>query len=660
MSEKTAKGVGRVEEHLQRVEGPVVREGEAAAPEALTAEAPGQLPGTLPMEPFATVPLVRIPVLAGDPDRPGTGDPDGPGPDDPAPALTASAASAPAGPFARGSRMVRLEGFEEPHRMTDAELNAYRRRFATLFLDEASARRGGLGAVVRAVNVFGEVCALKFLRIPERVEFEDEQAHRERVALACSAFRAEYESHRSVSGLKGFPRLFGYAQVGDVPCIVMEWVEGVTLSAAARMLSVDEAGRIAPLVAARLGRDLFDMLIRLELVGDGFVHRDISPSNILVRTGHLTVAEQAAEGSFDLCLIDFGSSVRLDPMGVPGYTLRYAALRCATPSYAPPEMLTEDAQNLTELRKSEKIDVYAAASVLFELICGVPPFELESGMGRSPYRVKMDEAPRPFTAAHHAAFHMGDVLMFEPEVQAAAREEMLDIADAHDAADLRRALDRVDSQLGELLLKGLAPIQGQRACAQELRDGLAGFCSRYAENVQRALHGERLLPCTGDAAHGHGVSAATVNRMLGVVGVALSGATLLTVMCVTALLLDGATATLRIGALRLRGELPAVAVAAALGLPALFGLLGRGRAGGTRAGFVRGTLALFAATAMLVVLASGLSILGVNGKSPLLSALFLASAAGWCPLAVECATATAREAAAPTSWEVSDVPDAHN
>lgn len=400
--------------------------------------------------------------------------------------------------YVRGARMVRLEGFEEPFRMAEPEREAYHRRFGILFVDDSSARRGGLGTVVRATNALGETCALKTLNTPVRAEHEDDASFAARVDLAHTAFRTEYESHRSLSGFKGFPRLFGFAHIGDTPAIVMEWVEGVTLSVAARMLSVDEAGRVAPLVAARIGRDLADLLTRLDLVGDGFVHRDISPSNILVRTAHLSVTEQAADGAFDLCLIDFGSSVHLDPMGAPGYTMRYATLRRATPDYAPPEMLTGDLPNLVELRKSEKIDVYAAASVIFELACGLPPFELEGRAGESLYRIKMDEPPRPLVAAHHAAFHLGDVLMFEPEVAAVATEASLDVTDAHDELEFKRALDRVDGQLAELLAPAVEPDQEARPSAEALRDALSAFCARYAQNVRRALRGERLIPCRGE------------------------------------------------------------------------------------------------------------------------------------------------------------------
>ena len=70
-----------------------------------------------------------------------------------------------------------------------------------------------------------------------------------------------------LSGLKGFPRLYGWGEVDGVPAIVMEWVEGETLARLRSRFAVDDAGRLSPLVAARLGRDLFDLLCRMSLVG---------------------------------------------------------------------------------------------------------------------------------------------------------------------------------------------------------------------------------------------------------------------------------------------------------------------------------------------------------------------------------------------------------
>lgn len=206
-----------------------------------------------------------------------------------------------------------------------------------------------------------------------------------------------------LSGLKGFPRLYGWGEVDGVPAIVMEWVEGETLARLRSRLAVDDAGRLSPLVAARLGRDLFDLLCRMSLVGEGFVHRDISPANIMVRTARLPLDRQLAEGTFDLCLIDFGSSLALEPAsavagtgGKASFTERYATLRRATVAYAPPEMLTDDIPDLRALRMSPAIDVYAAASTVYELIAGVAPYEAApstSGTSGSRKRRATSRAP---------------------------------------------------------------------------------------------------------------------------------------------------------------------------------------------------------------------------------------------------------------------------
>ena len=83
-------------------------------------------------------------------------------------------------------------------------------------------------------------------------------------------------------------------------CLQLSWngSRGETLARLRSRLAVDDAGRLSPLVAARLGRDLFDLLCRMSPVGEGFVHRDISPANIMVRTARLPLDRQLAEGTF--------------------------------------------------------------------------------------------------------------------------------------------------------------------------------------------------------------------------------------------------------------------------------------------------------------------------------------------------------------------------
>ena len=152
----------------------------------------------------------------------------------------------------------------------------------------------------------------------------------------------------------------------------MEWVEGITLDCVRRQLAVDGCGRVSPLVAARLGRDLFDLVARMGYVEGGFVHRDISPRNVMVRTSRLSLEQQVDEGVFDLVLIDFGSSAESEPRST-SFTSENAVFRGATADFAPPEMLSDDIPGLVELRKSPAIDVYAPASVVYQLACGCVP-----------------------------------------------------------------------------------------------------------------------------------------------------------------------------------------------------------------------------------------------------------------------------------------------
>lgn len=506
-----------------------------------------------------------------------------------------------------GLRLARVGGFEPAIALSPNELPVYQRRFAMLFADDATMRRGGIGRVTRAVNAQGEAVALKQLILPTRDEFDDDAAYEALVAKFQAAFREEYECHRALSGLKGFPRLYGWGEVDGVPAIVMEWVEGETLARLRPRLAVDDAGRLSPLVAARLGRDLFDLLCRMSLVGEGFVHRDISPANIMVRTARLPLDRQLAEGTFDLCLIDFGSSLALEPAsavagtgGRESFTERYATLRRATVAYAPPEMLTDDIADLRVLRMSPAIDVYAAASTVYELIAGVAPYEVAPGTSgtsgsrkktrdiASPYRLKMDTLPDYPVGAHAPGCDLTQLLRREPDVALAAAEQAQQLGLEPDSEELRDALAFVDAQLFDVVMACLSCNQGDRPEPAAVEAALTTFCDHYAQNVGRSLRGEPLTPCPMDA------SGRVVRRAAMIGATAVCGLVWAVVVVSAALLASGARATVAVGYISWSGALPGIVAALALALPGMAGIAAGAMAHDRRTGFLHGVLALSA------------------------------------------------------------------
>ena len=503
-----------------------------------------------------------------------------------------------------GLRLARIDGFEPAVALGTDELPAYLRRFTMLFADDATMRRGGIGRVTRAVNAQGEAMALKQLILPTRDEFDDDVAHEALVTKFKAAFREEYECHRALSGLKGFPRLYGWGEVDGVPAIVMEWVEGETLARLRPRLAVDDAGRLSPLVAARLGRDLFDLLCRMNLVGEGFVHRDISPANIMVRTARLPLDQQLAEGTFDLCLIDFGSSLALEPAsavagtgGKESFTERYATLRRATVAYAPPEMLTDDIVDLRVLRMSPAIDVYAAASTVYELIAGVAPYEVApstSGSRKktrdiaSPYRLKMDTRPDYPVGAHAPGCDLTQLLRREPDVALAAAEQAQQMGLEPDSEELRDALAFVDAQLFDVVMACLSCNQGDRPEPAAVEAALTTFCDHYAQNVGRSLRGEPLTPCPMDA------SGRVARRAAMIGAAAVCGLVWAVVVVSAALLVSGARVAVAVGHISWSGTLPGIVAALALALPGMAGIAAGAMAHDRRTGFLHGVLALSA------------------------------------------------------------------
>ena len=360
-------------------------------------------------------------------------------------------------------------------------------------------------------------------------------------------------------------------------------------------------------MAARLGRDLFDLLCRMSLVGEGFVHRDISPANIMVRTARLPLDRQLAEGTFDLCLIDFGSSLALEPAsavagtgGTESFTERYATLRRATVAYAPPEMLTDDIPDLRMLRMSPAIDVYAAASTVYELIAGVAPYEVApsasgtSGSRKktrdiaSPYRLKMDTRPDYPAGAHAPGCDLTQLLRREPDVALAAAEQAQQMGLEPDSEELRDALAFVDAQLFDVVMACLSCNQGDRPEPAAVEAALTTFCDHYAQNVGRSLRGEPLTPCPMDA------SGRVARRAAMIGAAAVCGLVWAVVVVSTALLASGARMTVAVGHISWSGTLPGIVAALALALPGMAGIAVGAMAHDRRTGFLHGVLALSA------------------------------------------------------------------
>jgi serine/threonine protein kinase len=139
-----------------------------------------------------------------------------------------------------------------------------------------------------------------------------------------------------------------------LPYYLMERLSGQSLR-----VILEKKGQLELSHAYHIGIDLLDALDHAH--DKGVIHRDVKPDNIFL---HRTVA-----GVTVTKLLDFGIVSMLD--GGDGET---AGRFLGTLRYASPEQLRGD-------KPSPKIDVYAAALVLYEIVAGRGPFD-DQGDGR--------------------------------------------------------------------------------------------------------------------------------------------------------------------------------------------------------------------------------------------------------------------------------------
>lgn len=300
--------------------------------------------------------------------------------------------------------LFQLESFDTAAPVNPADEELAKRRFMTLMVSAGRSSHGNTGLVLPAHNTSNERFAVKVLSdntLVRALSTNTPSRTADESAMHLANTAALFEEYRNlcrVSHLRGFPRVYGYGTCQGEPLILMEWIEGTSLDKAASMLPHDGEGVTCAAIAS-VGCAVLGTLLSTQNLETPLVHRDLSPANIMFRTNELGIDEQVQTLAFKPCLVDMGSSV--PALGDDTLTQRADIWRYATPAYAAPEMLTRDIPNIAELRRSPAVDVYAIASILYELYSGHTPFRAARYQAHgvySYYLLKTQNEPEPLVA----------------------------------------------------------------------------------------------------------------------------------------------------------------------------------------------------------------------------------------------------------------------
>lgn len=300
--------------------------------------------------------------------------------------------------------IIALSPFEPNAMFATSEDPDTIRRFTTLL--DCGAVGGGSHHLRKVANTEGETFALKTLWPLDSREENGPAV----TPSGIKTLTEEYRNLAAVSLLSGFAKTYGYGYTGNTPAILMEWIEGLPLrDAVAELTDPAEGGRIPANTVAAIGKRLGEILLGAQKLDAPFVHRDLSLRNIIIRTTRRPLAQQIAHCSFDICLVDLGSSSikRSDP----SFTMSTGIWRNGTPEFAPPEMLSNDIPELAPLRTSPSIDTYELCSVLYTLYAGHTPYRLNEHRDHSPYLYKIEHEPEPLEARVPGDQKLVDIIM---------------------------------------------------------------------------------------------------------------------------------------------------------------------------------------------------------------------------------------------------------
>jgi serine/threonine-protein kinase len=226
--------------------------------------------------------------------------------------------------------------------------------------------KGGMGLVVAAVHVeLGHRVALKFL-LGSALDNKEAVSRFEREARAVVTLHSDHVS-----------RVLDIGRMPDgAPYIVMELLDGMDLAH-----ELHRRGGRLPLAEA-VGYIVQACDAIAEAHALGIVHRDIKPSNLFL-------AKRPKKDPI-VKVLDFGISKPTTLTEAPSELTGTADL-IGSPLYMSPEQLR--APKTVDGRS----DVWSLAATLYELVCGVPPFD---GATMAELSARILTAPTPDLREH--------------------------------------------------------------------------------------------------------------------------------------------------------------------------------------------------------------------------------------------------------------------
>lgn len=239
---------------------------------------------------------------------------------------------------------------------------------------------GGVGMIYRAMDVVEKttvalkVLDARWLSDPEMVrKFLSEGEALQAVA--------ERDPHAAV--VRCYRHGREHASIAGRPFIALELLEGETLE---RRLKREPV--MQELTAIGIAYQISVALASVH--GAGIVHRDLTPDNIFLKVGEVTLGEHLFAGVPQVVLIDFGIA-RLD---IASKVTMDGSI-AGKPQYMSPEQCRG-------LKVEARSDLYSLGIIMFLIVSGHTPFE-----GRDPFevmRAQQSDTPPVLPAAVSASY----------------------------------------------------------------------------------------------------------------------------------------------------------------------------------------------------------------------------------------------------------------